>query len=204
MYSSGYGFNGEVVGIGSWNHLRWKKQNKWICSPLCAITPTRSTNKQIARDKGWLRKSSSLANASTESSDHRGFLLFVLDSSSGGKLMPKVLGPPGFHMYFNSFSQPPCRKPYCWTLRKEGVLFCLDVWVAMEKDKEAFWEDTDERLITQSVQRRNTSCIYLTDCSTVKRPSVITDTRKQNKSRPVWASNILKHMTLPISLASLW
>lgn len=70
----------------------------------------------------------------------------------------------------------------------------------MEKDKEAFWEDTYERLITQSVQRRNAWCIYLTDSSTVKRPSEITDTRKQNKSRPVWASNILKHMTLSISV----
>lgn len=96
--------------------ITWGERNK-LCWPLCTVTSTRSTNKQSAKDNGWLRNSSSLANAFTESSDHRGVLL-VLDSSSG-----KTLGPPGFHMYLGSLSQPPCRKPHGWTLRKQGVFF---------------------------------------------------------------------------------
>lgn len=87
---------------------------------VCCNIHVQSTNKQIAKDKGWLREPSSLASALTESSDRGGFLLWGV-SSGNSQLTPRIFGHPGFHKHFSSFSQPPCRKPYCWTLRKQGI-----------------------------------------------------------------------------------
>lgn len=96
------------------------------------------------------RKSSSLANAPAESSDHRGFLP-MLDSSSGNSqasLHPRhwdicTSVPSLSHPAENHIAEPSESREF---------LFCLDVWVAMEKDKEAFWEDTYERLIASLFQ----------------------------------------------------